>query len=68
MNVDDCNYCQGTGWVDCDAPWCTDEGHGAPCWCQDRRPVVPPEHHWRITTNTWAGYRERARRALGGGR
>lgn len=27
----DCTECEGTGWLYCDTPWCTDDSHGAMC-------------------------------------
>lgn len=27
----DCTACEGTGWLYCDTPWCTDDSHGTMC-------------------------------------
>jgi hypothetical protein len=31
--MSECPICGDTGWQECDAPYCTDEGHGGYCSC-----------------------------------
>jgi hypothetical protein len=54
-----CPWCDGTGRIPCEAPWCADPSHDGACRYCDHTGEIPAtwrpwRHRWLVRVPTWA--------------